>query len=74
MRPKPISALEGDTFVVSDRRGDIDISPEEAQGLFALELTGIPGRRGRADAFARGLIDVPGEPAKDYARETKLAA
>jgi hypothetical protein len=39
-----------------------------------LELTGIPGRWGRADAFARGLIDVSGEPAKDYAREIKLAA
>jgi len=34
MRAKPVSALEGDTFVVSDRRGDIAISPEEAQGLF----------------------------------------
>ena len=34
MRPMPISILEGDTFVVSDRRGDIAISPEEAQGLF----------------------------------------
>jgi glycogen debranching enzyme len=34
MRAKPVSILEGDTFVVSDRRGDIAISPEEAQGLF----------------------------------------
>jgi glycogen debranching enzyme len=34
MRVKPVSALEGDTFVVSDRRGDIDSSPEEAHGLF----------------------------------------
>lgn len=34
MRAKPVSILEGDTFVVSDRRGDISISPEEAQGLF----------------------------------------
>jgi len=34
MRAKPVSVLEGDTFVVSDRRGDISISPEEAQGLF----------------------------------------
>jgi N-terminal domain of (some) glycogen debranching enzymes len=30
----PVSILEGDTFVVSDRRGDISISREEAQGLF----------------------------------------
>jgi len=34
MRARPVSILEGDTFVVSDRRGDISISPEEAQGLF----------------------------------------
>src|SRR5262249_25004157 len=34
MRPKPVSALEGDTFVVSDRRGDIATSPDEAHGLF----------------------------------------
>src|SRR5215472_12083786 len=34
MRAKPVSILEGDTFVVSDRRGDISIFPEEAQGLF----------------------------------------
>src|SRR5215470_477932 len=34
MRAQPVSALEGDTFVVSDRRGDIDTSPDEAQGLF----------------------------------------
>src|SRR5215469_17022906 len=34
MRTMPVSILEGDTFVVSDRRGDISISPEEAQGLF----------------------------------------
>jgi hypothetical protein len=34
MRVKPVSALEGDTFVVSDRRGDIDSSPDEAHGLF----------------------------------------
>ena len=34
MRAKPVSILEGDTFVVSDRRGDISISPEEPLGLF----------------------------------------
>src|SRR6516162_8931943 len=34
MRAKPVSALEGDTFVVSDRRGDIGTSPDEAYGLF----------------------------------------
>ena len=34
MKAKPVSILEGDTFVVSDRRGDISISPEEAMGLF----------------------------------------
>ena len=30
-----ISVLEGNNFVVSDLRGDIDASPTEALGLFA---------------------------------------
>ncbi len=34
MRANPVSILEGDTFVVSDRRGDISASPDEALGLF----------------------------------------
>jgi glycogen debranching enzyme len=51
MRPKPISALEGDTFVVSDRRGDIDISPEEAQGLF----------QGDTRFLSRWVLTVNGE-------------
>ena len=34
MRAKPVSVLEGDTFVVSDRRGDIAAAPDEAHGLF----------------------------------------
>jgi glycogen debranching enzyme len=50
------------------------VDPAVPKQIAWLELTGIPGRWGRADAFARGLIDVSGEPAKDYAREIKLAA
>lgn len=34
MRAKPVSILDGSTFVVSDRRGDIAGSPDEAHGLF----------------------------------------
>jgi glycogen debranching enzyme len=34
MSSNTVSALEGSTFVVSDRRGDIAMSPAEAQGLF----------------------------------------
>src|SRR5262245_54280276 len=30
-----ISILEGNTFVVSDRRGDIDASPTDTRGLFS---------------------------------------
>ena len=36
-----ISILEGNNFVVSDLRGDIDASPTEALGLFALSLIHI---------------------------------
>ncbi len=34
MAGETVSILEGDTFVVSNRRGDIDASPAEAHGLF----------------------------------------
>ncbi|HLH63215.1 MAG TPA: glycogen debranching N-terminal domain-containing protein [Ktedonobacteraceae bacterium] len=34
MSEKTISVLEGNNFVVSDLRGDIDASPTETQGLF----------------------------------------
>ena len=34
MRVRPVNALEGDTFVVSDRRGDIATAPDQAHGLF----------------------------------------
>jgi glycogen debranching enzyme len=34
MAGETISILRGDTFVVSDRRGDVDASPSEPEGLF----------------------------------------
>lgn len=34
MKSRSVSVLEGDTFVVTDQRGDVDSSPEEAHGLF----------------------------------------
>ncbi len=34
---KTISILEGNTFVVSDERGDIDASPTETKGLFSAD-------------------------------------
>ncbi len=51
MRAQPVSILEGDTFVVSDRRGDISISPEEAQGLF----------KGDTRFLSRWVLTVNGE-------------
>jgi len=35
MRSQSVSILEGNNFVVSDMRGDIDASPTEPQGLFS---------------------------------------
>lgn len=35
MSENTISILEGNTFVVSDRRGNIDASPTEPTGLFS---------------------------------------
>src|SRR5689334_13907159 len=34
MASDTVSILEGSTFVISDRRGDIDASPSDATGLF----------------------------------------
>jgi glycogen debranching enzyme len=34
MADSNVSILEGNTFVVSDRRGDVDASPTDTQGLF----------------------------------------
>src|SRR5262249_5770536 len=34
MADSSISILEGNTFVVSDRRGDVDASPTDTHGLF----------------------------------------
>ena len=49
-----VSILQGDTFVVSDRRGDVDASPDEPHGLFRQDtrylsrwLLTIAGRRPR---------------------------
>jgi glycogen debranching enzyme len=51
MRAKPVSALEGDTFVVSDRRGDIAAAPEETHGLF----------QGDTRFLSRWILTVNGE-------------
>ena len=34
MTAENVSILDGNTFVVTDRRGDIDASPTDPQGLF----------------------------------------
>jgi hypothetical protein len=47
-----VSILDGNTFLVTDRRGDLEPSASDAN----LELTGIPGRWDRSDAFGRGRI------------------
>ena len=48
--------LEGNTFVVSDDRGDIESSSPERMGN--LEVLDLPGRWRRMDAFGRGRIDT----------------
>ena len=34
-----VNALDGNTFVVSDRRGDIVASPADTTGLFSFDTT-----------------------------------
>src|SRR5437764_13160872 len=68
-----ISVLEGNNFVVSDLRGDIDASPTEALGLFAWDtrflsrwLLTVDGQRPNVlstddlDYFAVQFFLVPG--------------
>jgi glycogen debranching enzyme len=70
---RTISVLEGSNFVVSDLRGDIDASPTEALGLFALDtrflsrwLLTVDGQRPNVlstddlDYFAVQFFLVPG--------------
>src|SRR3954454_10809995 len=47
-----VSLLDGNTFVVSDRRGDIDASPNEPQGLFAWDTRHL----------SRWLLTIDGQP------------
>src|SRR6185437_6927175 len=42
-------------------RGKLLIDPAVPKQIQWIELLGIPGRWGRADAFARGLLDISGE-------------
>lgn len=50
------------------------VDPGVPKQIGRLELQGIPGRWGRSDAFARGLIDLPNETATEYDREAKRVA
>lgn len=52
---EPVSVLDGATFVVSDRNGDIDPSPTFPTGLFALDTRFI----------ARWELTVNGERLQD---------
>lgn len=51
MKTNLVSILEGDTFVVSDRRGDVASSPAEAHGLF----------QGDTRFLSRWLLTVNGQ-------------
>jgi glycogen debranching enzyme len=60
-----VSILEGDTYVVSDRRGDVDSSPDEPHGLFSRDtrylsrwrLT-VDGRRALELSYDRSLVEL----------------
>jgi glycogen debranching enzyme len=50
------------------------VDPAVPKKIARLEVQGIPGRWGRADAFARGLIDIPSETVLEHSREASRAA
>jgi glycogen debranching enzyme len=50
------------------------VDPAVPKQIAWIEVEGIPGRWGRADAFARGLIDINGAPAKKDTRDVDRAA
>jgi hypothetical protein len=51
-------------------KGKLLVDPAVPKQIQWLELLGIPGRWGRADAFARGLLDIS---AKAEATEQHIA-
>src|SRR5215211_166811 len=53
-----VSILEGDTFVVSDRLGDIDASPEEPHGLFHQDTRFLSRWRLTVDGRSPGLLST----------------
>ncbi len=52
MRSQSVSILEGNNFVVSDLRGDIDASPTDPQGLFSWDTRYL----------SRWLLRIDGKP------------
>jgi hypothetical protein len=56
--PSTVSILEGSTFVVSDRKGDIDASPTEPHGLFDHDTRYLSRWRLLVDGRPAGLLST----------------
>jgi glycogen debranching enzyme len=53
-----VSILEGSTFVVTDRRGDVDASPTEAHGLFNLDTRFLSRWRMRVNGRSLNVLSI----------------
>ncbi len=58
MRSQSISILEGNNFVVSDVRGDIDASPTDTQGLFSWDTRYLSRWQLRIDGKALDPLSI----------------
>jgi glycogen debranching enzyme/putative sterol carrier protein len=58
MSGEMISILEGNTFVVSDRRGDVDASPDQPHGLFHQDTRFLSKWRLRLDGSPLGVLST----------------
>ncbi len=57
-RKEKVSSLDGDTFVVSDLRGDIDASPTDAEGLFSRDTRHLSRWRLTVDGQTPGVLST----------------
>jgi hypothetical protein len=69
-----VSILDGSTFVVSDRSGDIDASPDQPHGLFHKDTRFLSLRRLTVDDAVPHAAPAPARDTRSRARQRGLSS